>query len=198
STYGAYTVNLFNGSMYPLNEPGDIIHMTTMNINQSSTGPDLSDYSPSITTMYYASQYFVPTYGTEDDIHIVASYNHNNQAGMVAFEYGAGTVFLSSPHPEYEEDSTRDDTTFGDDLEDPDTEWDLLLRVSKWLVDASPNTSLFTTTSITSTTSTTTTTITTTNGTETGILEFPLIVAVSTSTVFVLLIVVIQYRRIRV
>jgi len=105
STFGANAVNLFNGFMYPANEPGDLIHMTTMNISQSSTGPYLSDHSPSITTMYYGSQYFKPGIGT--DVHVVAAYNHNRQAGMIAFEYGSGTVFLSSPHPEYEEDSDR-------------------------------------------------------------------------------------------
>ncbi|MCK5389113.1 MAG: hypothetical protein KAJ36_01400, partial [Candidatus Thorarchaeota archaeon] len=122
STFGANTLDLFDGNMYPVNEPGDTIHMSTMNVNQSSNGPDLSDYSASFTTMYYGSQYFVPTIRT--DVHVVARYDSNNQPGMIACEYGDGTVFLSSPHPEYEEDSDRDDTTFGDDLDDPDSEWD--------------------------------------------------------------------------
>ena len=75
STFGAKTLDLFDGNMYPVNEPGDTIHMSTMNVNQSSTGPDLSDYSANFTTMYYASQYFVPTVRT--DVHVIAKYDSN-------------------------------------------------------------------------------------------------------------------------
>ncbi|MFX1606569.1 MAG: BPL-N domain-containing protein [Promethearchaeota archaeon] len=135
ATYGANYVKFFNGSMNPVSEPGSLIHVTTMNVNQFSTGPDLSDCPTDFSTMYYGSQYFVPREGT--DVHIIATYDYNGEAGMVAFEYENGTVFLSSPHPEYEEDSNRDDTTDYDYLDDPDSEWDILFRVSKWLIEAS-------------------------------------------------------------
>lgn len=135
ATYGANYVDLFNGSMRPLSEPGQLIHLTTMHVNQSSTGPDLSDCPANFSTMYYGSQYFVPDVGT--DVHVIATYAYNDAAGMIALKYGNGTVFLSSPHPEYEENSNRDDTPFGDDLDDPDSEWGILFRVAKWLIDAS-------------------------------------------------------------
>ena len=135
ATFGATYLRLINCFMSPVNEPGDLIHMTTMNINQSSTGPDLSDLPENLTTMYYASQYFTPQYGTT--FHTIAMYDYNDRAGMIASKYGNGTVFLSSPHPEYEEDDDRDDTTFGDIHDDPDSEWELLFRVSKWLIEAS-------------------------------------------------------------
>jgi hypothetical protein len=106
-----------------------------MNINQSSTGPDLSDLPANFTTMYYGSQYFTPRWRAS--VHIIATYEYNGRAGMVAFSYGNGTVFLSSPHPEYEENDDRDGTSSYDYLTDPDSEWPLLFRVSKWLVDAS-------------------------------------------------------------
>ncbi|MHA1962930.1 MAG: hypothetical protein ACW99U_22300 [Candidatus Thorarchaeota archaeon] len=59
---------------------------------------------------------------------------------MIAFQYGRGTVFLSSPHPEYEEGSDRDGTDAFDFFEDPDSEWGLLLKVSQWLIEASNET----------------------------------------------------------
>ena len=99
---------------------------------------------------------------------------------MVAFEYGNGTVFLSSPHPEYEEDGDRDDTTFGDDLDDPESEWDLLFRVSKWLIEASyvePSSPTITPAPTPNT------------------LDFSLIVVASTGCVIVVLIVAVLYRR---
>jgi glutamine amidotransferase-like uncharacterized protein len=135
ATFGVTYLRLFDGYIVPGSEEGDLIHATMMHVNQSSAGPDLSDLPVDFTTMYYASQYFVPKQGTS--FYTVATYDYNDNPGMIAFEYGNGTVFLSSPHPEFEENGDRDETTFGDDLDDPDSEWDLLLRVSTWLVEAS-------------------------------------------------------------
>jgi glutamine amidotransferase-like uncharacterized protein len=171
ATFGATYLLLFNGFMSPLYEPGPIIHMTTMNINQSSTGPDLSDLPANFTTMYYGSQYFTPRWGAS--VHIIATYEYNGRAGMVAFSYGNGTVFLSSPHPEYEENDDRDGTSSYDYLTDPDSEWPLLFRVSKWLVDASyvePSGQTMT-------------------------IDFPLIAIASTGLVIVVLAVAVYYRK---
>lgn len=181
ATYGANYVDFFNGSMSPVSEPGSLIHMTTMNVNQSSNGPELSDLPVSFATMYYGSQCFIPRAGFA--VHIVASYEYNDEAGMIAFEYGNGTVFLSSPHPEYEEDSDRDDTTFGDDLDDPESEWDLLLRVSKWLIESS-----YVEPSDSTTTSTPTPTAINT-------LDLPIIAVASAGSIIVVLVVAVFYRR---
>jgi hypothetical protein len=162
ATFGANHLRLWNGYMSQLNEAGGIIHMTTMHINQSSIGPDLSDLPENFTTMYYASQFFVPSDGF--DAHKISTYDANDEAGMVAFEYEDGRVFLSSPHPEYEENSDRDDDDFGDSYDDPDSEWPLLLRVSRWLVGASAAaTATETDTSLTNSTTTTDTVTSSTN-----------------------------------
>jgi glutamine amidotransferase-like uncharacterized protein len=194
STFGAGAVNLFDGEMRLQSQPGETIHMTTMYTNQLCTGPDLSDCSANFTTMYYASQYFAPDYGMS--VNVVATYQPGGTAGMIAFEYGNGTVFLSSPHPEYEENSDRDNTTFGDELDDPDSEWDLLLRVSKWLVEASPYepSSSTTTTSPTSTPTTPTTTSPTETPTTTPS-ELPLTAVTAGGVFMVLLVVVVLYRK---
>lgn len=182
ATYGANYLHLFNGSMRPLSEPGSLIHMTTMYVNRSSMGPVLSDLSESFSTMYYASQYFVPE--DETNVQVVATYEYNGQAGMVACIYGSGTVFLSSPHPEYEEDNNRDGTTFEDNLVDPDSEWPLLFRVSEWLVEASSGMP------------TTTTPPTTTRPTDAATnLDISLIAIVSTGTVIVASVVFAVYRK---
>ncbi|MFW9979688.1 MAG: BPL-N domain-containing protein [Candidatus Thorarchaeota archaeon] len=135
ATFGARHLGFFSGFMYAVNEPGSTIHLTTMHINQTCNGPNLSAFPENFSTMYYASQYFAPRIGFA--VHTIATYDHNGGAGMVAFEYENGSVFLSSPHPEYEEMNDRDDTDFGSDLDDPDSEWELLLEVSKWLIEAS-------------------------------------------------------------
>ena len=156
--------------------------MTTMHVNQSSAGPDLSDLSENFTTMYYGSQYLTPQWGVA--VHLIATYDYNDKAGMVAFEYGNGTVFLSSPHPEYEENSDRDDTTFGANLIDPDSEWPLLFRVSKWLIEASPENS---------------NDLTPTTPTDMGTtLDMPSIAIVSAGILMIVLVVSVMYRRMHI
>ncbi len=135
SIFGASSLAFFNGTVRAVYEPGAAQHLTLMHINQSSTGPDLAEAPETVLTMYWSSSYFSPRDGFE--MTPIALYDYNDEAGMIAFQHEQGTVFLSSPHPEYEEGSDRDDTPFGDDLDDPDSEWDILLRVSKWLVEAS-------------------------------------------------------------
>jgi hypothetical protein len=56
---------------------------------------------------------------------------------MIAFNYGNGTVFLSSPHPEYEEGNMKDGTDLWDLYSDPDSEWGLMLRICEWLLEES-------------------------------------------------------------
>jgi glutamine amidotransferase-like uncharacterized protein len=127
-------LDLFNGTYSnPINGTG--IYLTQMYVNRNSSGPDLSSEPDSYDVMYWGSSYF---YGDGMSTAIpIANYSYNNKPGMIALTYGEGTAFLSSPHPEYEEGNIRDGTDFCDYLNDTDTEWLLLLKVSCWLVDAS-------------------------------------------------------------
>jgi hypothetical protein len=54
--------------------------------------------------------------------------------GMIAFEAGQGRVFLSSPHPEYEEGSLQDGTDYFDTMVDPDSEWPFMMKIAEWLL----------------------------------------------------------------
>jgi len=127
-------LGLFNGYYSsPVNGSG--LYLIQMAVNHTSSGPDLSSEPRSYQTMYWNSAYF---YGINmSSVFSIAYYSFNNRSGMIAFSYGEGTVFLSSPHPEYEEGDSRDGTDFCDYFDDPDSEWTLMLRVSCWLVDAS-------------------------------------------------------------
>ncbi|MFW9807456.1 MAG: BPL-N domain-containing protein [Candidatus Thorarchaeota archaeon] len=126
-------LGLFNGSYSnPINDTN--IYLTTMNVNQNSTGPDLSEEPESYRVMYWGSAYF---YGDMSNVIPICTYPSNDRPGMIAFPYGEGTTFLSSPHPEYEEGDTRDGIGTYDYLNDPDSEWNLLLKVSRWLIDES-------------------------------------------------------------
>ena len=134
-----YGLSLFNGSYRSANVDGPgVSFLTNMTIHLNSTGPDLSEENETCTTLYWGSSYFDAN--DMSNIITIASYPNNNEPGMIAFQYGRGTVFLSSPHPEYEEGSDRDGTSAFDNFDDPDSEWGLLLKVSQWLIEASNET----------------------------------------------------------
>ena len=131
-------MNIFHGTLNsPVPEIGSGINMHNMTINRNSEGPDLSELPEYCTTLYWSSGYF-----EADDISKIIPitfYPENNESCMITFKYGSGSVFLSSPHPEIEENSDRDGTSDFDSYDDPDSEWDLLLQVSIWHVSTSWN-----------------------------------------------------------
>lgn len=135
SLFGTNAVlGLFNGS-YSSSVNGTGMYIMEMNVNRNSTGPDLSTEPETYQTMYWGSAYFY----SDDMSNVVPilTYPSTGRPGMIALTYGEGTVFLSSPHPEYEEGDSRDGTSLYDNFDDPDSEWGLLLKVSRWLIDES-------------------------------------------------------------
>lgn len=75
-------------------------------------------------TLYYGGPEFRPT----DPSRIFADYNYQltgTPAALTA-EYGFGRIWVAGFQPEIEEGSPRDSTDFGDDFQDPDSEWELI------------------------------------------------------------------------
>jgi hypothetical protein len=105
-----------------------------ISVNTDSDGPDLSSLPENLTTTYWDSGYFADY---DEDVTIIANYTGTDLPVMIAYEKWNGTVFLSTLHPEFEENDSRDNSTFLDSLDDPDSEWDLMLSVSKWLIEES-------------------------------------------------------------
>jgi hypothetical protein len=130
-----FDLALINGTSIEVTDLPDEV-MTNISINRECTGPNLSEMLENLTVFFETGRYFVPHEGQE--ITIIANYTHRNVPAMIAAEYGQGNVFVSSPHFEYEENSDRDGTDYKDTFDDPDSEWPLLLTVTRWLVDSSP------------------------------------------------------------
>jgi glutamine amidotransferase-like uncharacterized protein len=80
--------------------------------------------------LYYNGPFFKPDPGAEVDI--VGRYEIGGAPALVALEYGDGRVFLTGPHPEWEEDSERDSVAYFDDFEDRGSDWNLMLRATRW------------------------------------------------------------------
>ncbi|MFX1483560.1 MAG: BPL-N domain-containing protein [Promethearchaeota archaeon] len=130
-------LGLFNGYVSgAVNGSGTKLLQMIVNVN--STGPDLSGEPSTYDILYWDSGYFYSGNASYMSTVIpIVLYTQNDQPGMIACRYGNGTVFLSFPHPEYEEGNARDGTDQFDYYNDPDSEWGLLMKVSLWLVEDS-------------------------------------------------------------
>lgn len=135
--FATRTLNLCDGYwVYPIPGISAGTQLVELNVNQASTGPDLSDEPATYEVLYWGSHYFLPT--NSDDIIPVMTYAANDGVALCVSRYGHGTTFICGPHPEFEEGSDRDGTSRYDYLDDPDSEWGLLEKVVQWLIDQSP------------------------------------------------------------
>jgi len=82
--------------------------------------------------MYFNGPFFRPNPDAEVDI--IGRYEIGGEPAIVASAYGQGRVVLTGPHPEWEEDSDRDDISYFDDFEDHGSDWDLMLSASLWCI----------------------------------------------------------------
>jgi len=133
STYD-HPLDLFSGVGYgAIDEiaPWPNYAMTTITINTSN--PINRYESSSEYILYSGGAAFYPDEGQE--MNVIGTYDLlNDDPAMINFRYGDGRVILFGPHPELEEDSTRDGVVFGDDLLDLGTDWDLLWTCMDWLM----------------------------------------------------------------
>jgi glutamine amidotransferase-like uncharacterized protein len=99
----------------------DIVN-TTYTITESE--PD------SIWILYYWGPMLLPEKDT--DIEILGMYDKVNQPAILSFNYDFGRVFLIGTHPEIEENSDRDGLSFGSELDDRGSDWDLMKKATIW------------------------------------------------------------------
>lgn len=136
-----YPSNIFDGDCIgPIEEiaPWPEYTMTTMTINQAH---EANVYEPNQrSVLYFGEPYFIAHPGQE--MQILASWivpsnpALDNTPGIISFNYGQGRVVLVGPHPEIEENDTRDGTNFADELSDgPDgSDWPFLWTAVDWIL----------------------------------------------------------------
>lgn len=99
-------------------------------INLTGNHPITQNMTNPAWIIYYGGPYFVgfePAATT-----VIGSYELTGQPAMIAFQCGAGRVFLTGPHPEWEEDSDRDSVDAFDQFDDRGSDWDLMRRATDW------------------------------------------------------------------
>jgi glutamine amidotransferase-like uncharacterized protein len=81
--------------------------------------------------LYYGGASFFPNPGQGMDT--VGVWQVTGDAAIVTCGYGNGRVCLWGPHPEIEEDSDRDGSSWGDPLDDNGSDWPLLKAALEWV-----------------------------------------------------------------
>ncbi len=173
-SWETFDLALVNGTTYEVTDLASYC-VTNVTINTDCFGENHTLSFNQREVFFRTGRYFEANEGQE--IIVVGEYAHSGLPAMIASYYGEGTVFLSSPHFEYEENGDRDGTDYMDIYDDDDSEWPFILEICHWLIDASPTVRNMTwtppvTTSTTTTTSSTSSSSLTTssfNTTSTGI-----------------------------
>jgi glutamine amidotransferase-like uncharacterized protein len=136
-----YPSNMFDGDCIgPIEEiaPWPEYVITTMNIEQSHPA---NVYEPAQRdVLYYGEPYFVAHPGQEMQVFarwiVPSNPSLDNTPGIIGFNYGSGRILLVGPHPEIEEDDTRDGTDFAEELSDgPDgSDWPFIWTGVDWIL----------------------------------------------------------------
>ena len=129
-----YPLDLFDGvgrGAIDSIAPWDNYTMTTINLNPANPINQFS--GPQEVTLYYGGQVFDPHIGVTIDT-IATWQAYFDLPAVINFTYGQGRVLLIGPHPEIEEDSDRDSTTFAQELDDQGSEWPWLWSAVDWLL----------------------------------------------------------------
>ncbi len=105
--------------------------MTPVNLNPAHP---VNQYSPAtMTSLYYGGQTFVPHAGVAVDTLFTWAAYHDSVGG-ISLTYGSGRVLLMGIHPEIDENTSRDGTSFADSLDDKESDWNWLWTAIDWLL----------------------------------------------------------------
>jgi len=130
-TYATDQLAIFPGTAQgPINEifPYPQIGMCQVNLNK--THPIAQGHPDSVWIMLYHGPFMTPNSGAT--IETVGTYDITGQPALVACEYGDGRIFLTGPHPEWEEDSDRDSVSYFENYDDTGSDWPLMHSAARW------------------------------------------------------------------
>ena len=127
-------LGLFHGTAAgPINEIVAYPNYTMAKVNvMNQAHPMIKSERDSESMLYYWGPALISN--TNANTIILGNYDISHQTAMLVLEYGHGKVFLIGTHPEIEEDSDRDEVSFGNEFDDQCSEWDLMQRAVLWCI----------------------------------------------------------------
>lgn len=131
NTYITGQLGIFPGTAQgPIPEifPWPQIGMCQVDLNKPH--PITDDQPDSVWIMLYHGPFMTPNAGAAIDT--IGTYEVTGQPALVACKYGDGRVFLTGPHPEWEEDSDRDSVPYFKNYDDMGSDWPLMRNAARW------------------------------------------------------------------
>ena len=131
TTYSEGQLEIFPGTAEgPIPEIFEYPEIGMCQVNLVHPHPITEGEPDSVWILYYDGPFFDPESGAA--VEIIGRYQITDQAALVACEYGSGRVFLTGPHPEWEEDSDRDSVSYFDHFDDRGSDWSLMQNATRW------------------------------------------------------------------
>lgn len=131
TTYSEGQLGIFPGTAEgPIEELFGYPGIGMCQVNLVKDHPITEGQPDSVWILYYNGPFFDPKFTA--DVEIIGVYDITGQPALVAFEYGRGRVFLTGPHPEWEEDSDRDSVWYFDNFSDYGSDWPLMQNATRW------------------------------------------------------------------
>lgn len=129
-----YPLNLFDGktigSLHDIAK-WDKYKMTNISLNAMNFIN--KGFKKNWSVLYYGGPYFESNKTNFENIAFWNEYQY--LPAIINFYFGNGKVLLIGPHLEIEENSDRDSNDFASNLNDYDSDWDLLYNLIKWAVN---------------------------------------------------------------
>jgi glutamine amidotransferase-like uncharacterized protein len=124
-------LNIFKGNAIgPIPEIYDDPGIGMCQVNLHKPHPITNAHPDSMWIMYYTGPFFVGESATNTNV--IGTYATTGRPALVAFEYGKGRVFITGPHPEWEEDDDRDSVSYFDNYNDLGSDWPLMRSATRW------------------------------------------------------------------
>jgi glutamine amidotransferase-like uncharacterized protein len=131
TTYSQGQLGIFPGTAIgPISEIFQYPEIGMCQVNLHKPHPITDVEADSVWIMFYNGPYFIPESGV--DIDTIGTYGITGSIALAACEYGRGRVFVTGPHPEWEEDSDRDSVSYFDNFDDLGSDWPLMRSATCW------------------------------------------------------------------
>lgn len=131
TAYSSAQLGIFPGTAKgPIPEIYDDPGVGMCQVNLSKPHTITNSEPDSVWILYYNGPYLTPKAGVLVDI--IGWYDITNTIALIGYTYGKGRVFLTGPHPEWEEDSDRDSVSYFDNYDDLGSDWPLMYNATQW------------------------------------------------------------------